>query len=116
MALDANTAPPPVVVLDDGSPRCAEAVRWATAHAALPGAPLEEHRPHRDFRPPVGGPAALERPGVPEPGVRGGRPRAVAREAPVVQRGRRLRVPGPGRYPVAGTSAAIEPRWTSTHA
>ncbi|MDR6591819.1 universal stress protein [Saccharothrix longispora] len=48
MALDANTAPPPVVVLDDGSPRCAEAVRWATAHAALLGAPLERHRPTRD--------------------------------------------------------------------
>ncbi|MGM1062364.1 hypothetical protein [Saccharothrix sp. Mg75] len=48
MARNVNTAPSPVVVLDDGSPRCAEAVRWATAHAALLGAPLEEHRPTAD--------------------------------------------------------------------
>lgn len=48
MGLDANTTAHPVVVLDDGSPHHEQVVRWATAHAALLGAPLERHRPTRD--------------------------------------------------------------------
>ncbi|WP_158846010.1 hypothetical protein [Saccharothrix deserti] len=48
MSNQATPTPPPVVVAGDGSAWGDAALRWATAHASLIGAPLEVHPPTSD--------------------------------------------------------------------